>query len=164
MHPSVDIWIGEMVDRLNLSQCSVIEFGSLDVNGSVRHWFKGPYLGIDKQDGRGVDYVVDSDEPFKLRWQDYSVIVSTEMLEHCRRPAVQLVNMYEEGVPGAHLLLTCRGFDEVRGSFPFHPHPEDNWRFSMQALVTLCEDAGWQQVSVTPDPDWPGWFVHAVKR
>lgn len=60
---------------------SVIEIGSRNVNGSVRSLFpNAKYLGIDIEDGEGVDVVVDAmefepDEPVDL-------VICCEVLEH----------------------------------------------------------------------------------
>ena len=60
----------------------VLELGSLNINGTVRGYFKDcEYIGIDKQAGRGVDIVVEAkDTVFKPEYFD--VIISFSMFEH----------------------------------------------------------------------------------
>ncbi len=61
----------------------VLEIGSLDINGSVRHLFTNcQYLGIDLGPGPGVDQVIHAGdiEGHEL----YDTIISCEALEHDR--------------------------------------------------------------------------------
>jgi SAM-dependent methyltransferase len=62
---------------------SVLEVGSLDINGSVREIiqpFAGSYLGIDMQKGPGVDLVADG-ASYELP-EAYDVVVTAETFEH----------------------------------------------------------------------------------
>jgi hypothetical protein len=86
---------------------SVLEIGSLDINGSVRALF-GPgieYHGLDVVDGPGVDEVADA-----ATWRAasvYDVVVSTEVLEHAPRWRDILTNAWDAVAPGGILLATC---------------------------------------------------------
>lgn len=67
-------------DRKNLS---VLEIGSLDINGSIRdmfNFFADSYLGIDVQDGPGVDLLADGATYSSPN--TYDVIVTAETFEH----------------------------------------------------------------------------------
>jgi SAM-dependent methyltransferase len=148
------------VDVLGLAGRSVLEVGSYDVNGSVRPFFTGPFVGVDARQGPGVDQVAFADA---LPFADgsFEVVVSTEMLEHDLRPWRSLVEMARVLRPGGTLLLTARGYDG-RGCFPVHDYPDDLWRFSGRSLQILTEDAG-LTTRVDVDPTDPGWFLEAVK-
>ena len=61
---------------------SVIEIGSLNINGSIRDFYENcHYLGVDVGEGRDVDLVCSGE---KLEFPDgcFTVAVSTECFEH----------------------------------------------------------------------------------
>jgi hypothetical protein len=161
MHESVMAWVERKVVELSLQCKPTLEIGSYDVNGSVRGFFHGEYTGVDLVAGPGVDVVVRSGEPLPFPDNSFEVVVTTEMLEHDPRPWVtmhEIARVLE--VSRGTLILTCRGFDEKRGSFPFH-NPPDHYRFSAGALAVLAEDAALRVVDVDADPQVPGWFMIA---
>lgn len=132
-----------------LRPASVLEIGSLDVNGSVRPLFAGArrYLGIDIAPGPGVDEVADaadwsSDERF-------DVVVSTEVLEHAPRWSDVVANAWTALAPGGTLLVTCAtdprpphsavdGWDVRPGEWYQNVDPE-----AMLALVRELGAARW---------------------
>lgn len=92
MHDAAHQWVVDFVDRYGPFGGIVVEFGSLDINGSVRPLFANAdrYIGIDPQPGPGVDYVGDA-----IAWADAnrlgvsgglqieaSCVVCTEVFEH----------------------------------------------------------------------------------
>ena len=160
MHRSVMVWTAEQIQKHGLHRSSVLEVGSLDVNGSVRELFLGDYLGVDMRDGPGVDRVLDAHDLASIyRWFD--VIVSTEMLEHDSAPWLSVRAMRAVCRRDGWLLLTARGYDAT-GCFPVHGYPEDHWRFSVTGMAHLLQWGGWEPVSVESDPECPG--VLAVAR
>lgn len=157
------MWVEGQVAQLgDLSERYVLEVGSYDVNGSVRHLFDGcaGYVGIDHAAGPGVDHVMDACD-LRVADESVGVVVSTEMLEHCLRPWVAVAEMFRVLAPGGILLLTCRGFSEA-GSFPFH-NPPDITRFSAEGLGAIALDAGFDDAFTQGDPQVPGWFMVARK-
>lgn len=162
MHASVMAWVRQKVRDHDLASRSVLEVGSLNVNGSVRELFDGDYLGIDQCDGPGVDKVADACSLPKSWANRYEVVVSTEMLEHEARPWLAVSEMARVLKKNGYLLLTCRGYD-LRGCFPVHEFPDDCYRFSAGALRILAEDAGLTDIAVEADPGEVGWCVLARK-
>lgn len=86
----------------------VIEFGSHNVNGSIRGCFPGcEYIGIDPWPGDGVDVVG--------RCQDYTptaladVVVTCEALEHDADASGHIDAAARCLKPGGLLILTCAG-------------------------------------------------------
>jgi hypothetical protein len=60
----------------------VLEFGSLDINGSVRHMFNAKeYVGVDVGPGRGVDVVCEA-QNYEAPSGSYDVTISAECFEH----------------------------------------------------------------------------------
>lgn len=157
MHASVMSWIGERVRDYGLSRRGTLEVGSLDVNGSVRGLFAGPYTGLDMREGPGVDIVGTADAlPFGAG--EFEVVVSTEMLEHDPSPWRSLAEMGRVLRRDGHLLLTTRG-----NGFGEHHEPNDYWRFMPNSAPILAELAGCDLIAYQGDPEVPGVFVHARK-
>src|SRR5688572_11224246 len=71
----------------------VLEAGSLDINGSIRHFFSNCwYTGVDVGPGKGVDIVSPIHE---IRApNEFDVVCSTEMLEHDTYWVDSLSQMY----------------------------------------------------------------------
>jgi SAM-dependent methyltransferase len=163
MHGSVLEFVRVEVASRGLSTRSVLEVGSLNVNGSARQFFAGDYWGVDMRPGEGVDEVCNAHD---LQDSEHSgpfeVIVCTEMLEHDDDPWSSLREMAGACADGGHLLLTARGFDH-RGAFPVHAYPLDFWRFSCGGLEALLWQTGWQPEVVKSDPEAPGVFAVATK-
>ena len=93
----------------------VVEFGSLDVNGSVRPIFTdaaalGKYLGIDLRLSLGVDLMADwtPAEPF-------DAVVSCGVMEHTPRAEELCVSACRALRPGGIFILTC-----ASAYFPVH--------------------------------------------
>ena len=85
---------------------SVLEFGSYNVNGTVRdHFYGADFFGIDTRDGPGVDFVCDAAE-FDGE-ERYDVVVSAETLEHAERPAEIVARAHDSLKPGGLFILTA---------------------------------------------------------
>jgi SAM-dependent methyltransferase len=155
MHESVQAWVKLCVVEYDLSRRSVLELGSLNVNGSPRKHFRGPYLGIDIQAGPGVDMVTNAHTVDTVLTEQYDVTVCVEMLEHDDAPWLSMRAAHEVTAPGGMLIVTARGYDE-RGCWPLHNHPQDLWRFSVSGMTQLLHHTGWHRSEVIRDPEGPG--------
>lgn len=114
---------------------SVLEVGSLDVNGSVRTFFEGcRYVGIDLGPGKGVD-VVARGEAYDAPDAAFDVVVSCEMMEHnpeWRRTWLNMIRMLRgDGL----LLMTCAGEGRRR-----HGTPDS---FAFASPLTVAEGSGY---------------------
>lgn len=74
---------------------SVIEIGSLDINGTVRDFFIDPisYVGVDLEEGKGVDLVAQGQD-VDLPNESFEVSVSAECFEHNPYWKETFENMY----------------------------------------------------------------------
>jgi hypothetical protein len=85
---------------------TVVEYGSLDINGSVRGLFPGSrYHGIDLQAGPGVDEVADA-----ISWRASApadVVVCCEVLEHSPEPGGIVSSAAANLRSGGWLIVTC---------------------------------------------------------
>lgn len=87
----------------------VIDFGSLDINGSNRELFVDcDYTGLDIGPGKNVDVVSKAHE-YDAPDQSYDVVISTEMFEHDKFLNLSFKNIVRVLKPGGLLLFTCAG-------------------------------------------------------
>lgn len=95
-------------------------------------------LGLDMQDGDGVDLVHDMEKPLGLV---FSHIDCCSVLEHTKRPWLVAKNMQDALEIGGTILV----------SVPFiwreHGYPSDYWRMTANALPVLFEKIRWRQIA-----------------
>jgi SAM-dependent methyltransferase len=156
MHPSVMEWVGEKTREFDFNGQTILEVGSMNVNGSVRTLFAhaSSYTGVDFMPGAGVDLVMNA---HALEFPDasFDAVVSTEMLEHDDEFWLSVKEMGRVLRPGGLLLLTARG----NGFWP-HDYPFDYWRFMPTSFNKLIALAGCDVLEVREDwyPGHPGVF------
>lgn len=160
-HPSVLSYISRAIPPDEVRGRWVLDVGACDVNGSARSVLQpyGPaeYTGVDVAPGLGVDVVVNCER--LAEWASghcWDVVVSTEMLEHVRDWQTCLRNLLEVVADGGLLLVTTRS-----PGFPYHPYPEDHWRYPVDVMGDLLTTAGFSIVDLRADPEQPGVFVTA---
>jgi SAM-dependent methyltransferase len=161
MRPSVHAFVQSHLTRAEVEGKSVVEVGSLNVNGTVRDYVMslGPaeYVGIDIRAGDGVDEVCDvADLVRRFGRERFDVVISTETLEHVEDWKSGITNMKNVCVTGGILLLTAAS----RG-FPFHQFPGDFWRFEVEDMKRIFSDFDVEVIE--PDPVGTGVFVKVRK-
>jgi len=93
----------------------VVEFGSLDINGSVRRLFGAAnYWGIDLQRGPGVNEVADAAE-WRAVHPRPDCIVCCEVLEHTPDIVGIFMSAFRNLESGGHFVVTC-------AIYPREPH------------------------------------------
>jgi SAM-dependent methyltransferase len=165
VHPSAYLFASTALSGEDVKGKRVVEVGAYDYNGSVREPVTalGParYLATDAQDGPGVDLPVTAERlPAVLGYDSADVVISTEMLEHAVDWRGAVTGMARILAPGGLLVLTTRS-----AGFPFHPHPLDCQRFSVDQMEGIAEACGLEVLRCEPDPDpaSPGVFLLARK-
>jgi len=165
MHPSAFAFASAALLPYQVTGKRIIETGAYNYNGTVRDVYAAmapaSYLGTDSQPGPGVVLVCPAEAlPERLGHGCADVIISTEMLEHAEDWRGAMRGMVVALAPGGVLLLTARG-----PGFPYHPHPDDHWRFTVGVMDAVLAAAGLHVVRLEPDPDpnSPGVLVLAVK-
>lgn len=82
----------------------VVEYGSLNLNGTVRVLFEDcNYTGVDIIGGDCVDVVCEC----KNHEGKFDTVVSCEMLEHDKDWDLSVVSMFQNCKPGGIILFTC---------------------------------------------------------
>lgn len=157
MTPEILAWGTDAIRRHGVTFLkSVLEIGSMNVNGSLRGAFSfgNPYLGIDIERGPGVDEVMRAaDIPSEWR---FDVVVCTEMIEHDPTFWLTIKKAHDVLVVGGLLILSTCGF-----GFPLHRYPIDCYRFTLDALDGLLTWAGFEVLELT---ELPGPSVCAVAK
>jgi SAM-dependent methyltransferase len=93
------------------------------------------YLGSDVFSGPTVDLVCPVED---LRVPDASqdVVICLSVLEHVDDPAQAVRELHRVVRPDGVVLAA------THGCFPWHPYPQDHWRWTQTGLVLLFRDAG----------------------
>lgn len=165
MHPSAYTFATRALTAEQVTGKRVVEVGSYNYNGSARDAISvhdpAFYTGTDAQPGPGVDWVVPAEKlPGALGEDSADVVICTEMLEHAEDWRGAVEGIVRVLAPGGYLVLTTRG-----PGFPFHPHPGDFWRYSLEQMGAIAAACGLEVLNLEPDPDpaSPGVFLVARK-
>jgi len=123
------------------NRTKVVEVGSQDVNGSLRQVCpqEFSYIGVDFQEAKGVDIVLD--DPYSLPFEDQSIdiVVSSSCFEHSEMFWLVFLEVLRILKPKGLFYLNAPS----TGSF--HRYPVDCWRFypdSGKALVSWAKRSG----------------------
>jgi SAM-dependent methyltransferase len=140
---------------------SVIEIGSLDVNGSVRPIVEelSPrrYIGVDIQMGPGVDEICDAYEILeKFGRNKFDLLIATELLEHIRDWRWVISNLKHILKTNGILFITTRS-----KGFVYHGYPFDYWRFELSDMEAIFSDFFIE--SLERDSMLPGVMMKAIK-
>lgn len=89
-------------------ETSVIEIGSLNINGTVRVLFENTkqYLGLDLGEGDGVDLICKGEE-YDGPSESFDVAISAECFEHNPQWVETFENMYRLTRKGGLVTFTC---------------------------------------------------------
>ena len=91
----------------NFHSVSVLEVGSLDINGSVRQFFTDcDYIGIDVGEGKGVDIVCSGHE-YDAPDNTFDTTISCECFEHNPYWLETFKNMIRMTKSGGVVIMTC---------------------------------------------------------
>ncbi len=146
MHPSSLENMQHCFDRFLLDgyldereSVSVLDLGSMDVNGSYRDIFQHPkidYIGADLTPGKGVDLVLE--DPYRIPLADSSVdvVVSGQMLEHCEFFWLTFQEMSRVVTEDGFIFLIAPS------AGPIHRYPVDCYRFYPDAYRALAKMSG----------------------
>lgn len=100
-------------------------------------------VGLDMQEGDGVDVVCDLEQPLEIGLGKFAHIECMSVLEHCRQPWVVADNI--------ELLMEDGGTLFVAAPFvhEFHAYPQDFWRFTTKGLESLFSQVKFDQLALS---------------
>jgi SAM-dependent methyltransferase len=112
---------------------SVIDIGSMDVNGTLRDWCPAgaKYTGVDIAAGKGVDVVIESTWRLPFENDSFDLAVSSSCFEHDPLFWVTFLETLRVLKPGGYAYLN------VPSNGKYHAHPFDCWRFYPDSGLAL---------------------------
>jgi hypothetical protein len=152
MHPEAFAYVASRVG--GAGKCRVLEFGSRNVNGTVRDLLPdADYTGVDIAPGPGVDHVGDAAE-----WTEtgFDLVICCEVLEHTSKGSeIVAAARRALGADGGTLIVTC-------ATDPRAPHsafdggalkPNEFYRnVPLEMMRRWLADAGFQPVDEAVHP------------
>ena len=140
---------------------SILEVGSYDINGSLRpiieSWAPLEYIGVDIEEGPGVDLVCNVEDIIgRFGKESFDIVISTELVEHVRDWRIVISNIKNVCNQNGIMLITTRSY-----GFPFHAYPNDFWRFELLDLENIFSDCIIEKLE--KDRADPGVFIKARK-
>ena len=141
MHAEAHDWVQTSFNKWNKKKdYKVLEIGSLDINGSVRSIFKDAeyYLGVDVQEGPGVDVVADAAR--LVMPDEMDIIVCCEVFEHAIEWRKIVESSYHNLAKGGVFIGTCAG----EGRFPHSAIDEQPIRAWEYYANIGARDMKWQ--------------------
>jgi SAM-dependent methyltransferase len=146
MHPSAYDnclkFFNKYLSTLLLESLKVVDFGSYDVNGTLKPIFsKCNYIGIDMSPGPNVDIVTSGDNtPFETNSID--VVISSSNFEHDDCFWMTFLEMARIVKPGGFIYINApsAGF--------YHGYPGDCWRFYADSGKALAKWANKNNINI----------------
>jgi SAM-dependent methyltransferase len=84
-------------------------------------------------------------ESIPVEDESFDVVLCLQVLEHVPDPAAAVRELHRVVRPGGRVLLSTHGV------YPFHPNPDDLWRWTHQGLERVFLESGeWASVTVRP--------------
>jgi SAM-dependent methyltransferase len=162
MHKSVIEFFIRNILPAEVSGRTILEAGSLEVNGSVKPYFMrchpDEYIGIDMVPGLGVDFCTKIED---FQSPPFDIVVSTETLEHAEDWRATVNAIKNLCKPDGLLFITTRS-----PGFWRHCYPNDYWRYTQEDLKQIFADCEIlvleDDPQTTPIPH-PGVFMKARK-
>lgn len=140
---------------------TVLDVGSQDINGNNRWLFEdSAYFGCDVVAGKNVDFVGPCwDVPRALG--TFSVVISTEMLEHDPTWERSIQAMEKRVAPGGLLIITCA----TTGRRIHNTEPGGYYgNLTAQQVVGALDKDKWEQICATVEPIHHDVYLWAVKK
>lgn len=135
MHRESYQLMGKMLKRWSNS-AHVLDVGSFNVNGSLRPLAEErgwEYVGVDMREGPNVDIVSPSPHKLPFSESEFDIVLSASTLEHVERPWLLVPEMARVLKPGGMMVVY------THCSWPYHPFPQDYWRFFPETIRLLFD-------------------------
>lgn len=114
----------------------VLDYGCADA--PYRHFFPATaeFVPADIPGNPRAEVEIAPDGTLPVEDASFDAVLSTQVLEHVRDPALYLTECFRVLRPGGQLVLSTHGI------FPYHPDPVDLWRWTSAGLRLKVERAG----------------------
>ena len=102
---------------------------------------KNEYLGLDLEEGLGVDVLIDLAEGIgDLPENHFGLVICCSVMEYVRRPWKMAENITRLVRPGGKLYVS------VPWVWRYHQYPDDYYRFSFRGIMELFSDYDWANI------------------
>lgn len=105
---------------------------------SDRHRLYRNAVGVDLEEGEGVDLVHNMESPLPESMGTFDHVDCCSVMEHCQRPWLMAANIEKALSLGGTLLLA------VPFVWRLHAYPDDYWRFCPASLEILFPSIRWE--------------------
>lgn len=116
----------------------ILEVGSKDYGNTQpfrEHYADREYVGVDLEQGKNVDFILDLSEGIGGLPENYfGLVICCSVLEHCKNPWEMAKNLLRITRPGGKIYMA------VPWVWRYHKYPDDYWRFSVSGLKLLFGD------------------------
>lgn len=147
MSPLLYRWVGDArYTHIPKKLGKVCEIGSKDYNGSVKDHFSEAeqYVGIDMEEGTGVDLVGLATEVLTEEYTDtFDAVICCECLEHDPKFWETLKTIKRVLKVGGHLILSVPTY-----GFGYHGYPKDYYRFTEDTFNEVFFE-GYEKLSLS---------------
>lgn len=142
---------------------SVLEIGSRDINGGIRHLFEGwHFTGIDSAPGSGVDIIADGGT-WDGEGRQFDCVVCAEVLEHAANWQQIIENVHRLLRSGALFIGTAAGPGRAahccNGSSMPDPPTEHYENIEPDKLRSSLVKAGFKNITVDVLVDDVRWIA-----
>lgn len=119
----------------NKSNWVIVEIGSMDVNGSLRHHvdMKDTYLGLDVEHGKSVDLIINPLDPLPFRDDFADIVLSSSQMEHDKFFWKTFLEMVRITNTNGYIYISAPSNGD------YHSYPIDCWRFYPESGLALAE-------------------------
>lgn len=137
------------LETLRSTKLTVIDVGSMDVNGSYRQFFDAPgwsYLGLDLEPGENVGRVLQDPYHFSgVASNSVDVVISGQALEHMPRFWMFFLEVFRCLKPGGLccIIAPSAGYE--------HRYPVDCWRFYPDGMRSAADYARLEVIETATD-------------
>lgn len=118
---------------------SVLDVGSLDINGSFRSAIESrewEYTGLDIVVGENVDVVSDDLYSYPFDDDSFDIVISGSTMEHVESIWLWVPELARLVKPGGLLIII------THHTFAYHAHPVDCWRIMPDGMRHLFDHTG----------------------
>ncbi len=128
----------------DLEAAKILEIGACDVNGSLRQHAlpTTDYVGIDLEDGPGVDIVIEPGALLPVEDDSFDLVVASSVLEHDPAFWMTFLEMCRKAKKGGYIYVN------VPSNGAVHRYPEDHWRFYPDSGIALVRWAKSQNQNI----------------
>lgn len=100
------------------------------------------YIGVDLTTTEAADYVVNQEDKLPVDDQSIDLVLSTQVLEHVKETNHYLQEIHRVLKANGYLLLSTHGV------WPYHPCPNDYWRWTIDGLELIIQQAGFEILEI----------------